>query len=73
MGEVVAQAARRWMSARQAVSYTGISLRGLWRLCDAGLLTRYRPGGRRRVLLDVRELDALIERGAVTPGVRDAK
>jgi excisionase family DNA binding protein len=47
----------RYLSRRQAAERYGVSERTLDRLIRDKTLTAYRPGGRRRVLLAVEELD----------------
>jgi excisionase family DNA binding protein len=57
--ESVAPIDPRWLSVEQAANYAALSVESLRRLLAAGKLTAYRPRPG-RVLIDRRELDALI-------------
>ena len=51
----------RLLAVPAGAKYLGVSVRSLWRLVEAGHLHPVRLPGLRRVAVDVRELDALIE------------
>jgi len=59
----VSLAEKRWLSISEAVEWSGLSTRTLYRLFELGRLRTHRPTGepRSRVLIDRHELDRLIE------------
>jgi hypothetical protein len=54
----------RWGTYKAASVYSGVSQALLRNWVRDGLLTRYCPAGRGRVLIDLEELDQLIRSGA---------
>jgi hypothetical protein len=55
---------RRWATREQAAAYAAMSIRAIDELTAQGLVTVYRlPPGRRRVAIDLNQLDRLIEAG----------
>jgi excisionase family DNA binding protein len=58
----------RWMSVEQAAAYSSLSAESLRRLLSAGKLTAHRPRPG-RVLIDLRQLNALILASTRRPGV----
>jgi excisionase family DNA binding protein len=59
----------RYVSFRDGARYSGLSEQTLQRLVNRGLLTPHRVG--RRVLLDVRQLDDLLQESAETDSVKE--
>jgi len=68
MGEAAA-CERRFVSAREASKYSGLSRQSLRRLALAGKLTEFRPRPG-KVLFDIAELDAAIRASAGAPDAR---
>jgi excisionase family DNA binding protein len=59
MSDVTALKAR-WLDLRAASAYCGLSHKSLVRAVQRGLLPAHRPGGLKRVLVDVEELEKWI-------------
>lgn len=57
---------QRWLTVEQAASYSGVSAKSIRRLLSSGQLTPYRPC-RGRILIDRRQLDAVISSATSTP------
>jgi excisionase family DNA binding protein len=54
---------RRYVTVQEAADYTGLSDKSIRRMLARRALTPYRPVG--RLLIDLRQLDALIQASAV--------
>ena len=61
------ETAQRYLTYPTASRNCGMSQQTLRRMVEAGRLRAYRPTGGRKVVFDVRELDALV-RGEASPG-----
>lgn len=57
---------QRWLTIEQAANYTGLSEKSMRRLLASGRLTPHRPC-RGRILIDRRQLDAVISDATTTP------
>jgi excisionase family DNA binding protein len=53
----------RWGTVQSASRYTGLSVGLIRKWLQDGYLTKFRPGGRGRTLLDLNQLDELIKAG----------
>jgi hypothetical protein len=51
---------RRYLSVGAAKIYSSLSATTLWRMLNDGRLTRCQPAGLDRVLIDKKELDAVL-------------
>jgi excisionase family DNA binding protein len=55
-----------YLSAKSAATYSGLSIRTVWRLLKDGRLRAFRVGG--RVLIRLADLDAMIQGAAESVG-----
>ena len=64
------QPAKRWLTVANAASYCDLSEESIRKMLDAGDLTAHRPGAvRGRILIDRKQLDAVISSSTSRPRV----